>query len=331
MSKHNAGIVILLARTKIFEKKLENFYKNFNFKYDYPIYLHTFGKLTDDNYLINLRKKFSKNIFLEEIDYEIPSHVNEEELFYNRTYNRYVRKNFSKKRIGYLHMLRFSANITSFGKIGCMSGKMSKFDKIMKFDDESWFKKKINFDLFDILEEYPMATGYADGDGVSEQTRAETSENLWEFYKFYLKKYSYDPVDQELREAVVKNNSNIINTLKFKCGNMELYNIEVIKKSRWQEYIDEVNLYAGDYKYRWGDNEVIGLFALTHFVKPFYDFKFKEKGIYYPSLPSEYTKGFAPSPNDYFNIHSNNIIISRLFRLFVFFKNYLSKLFPSRR
>ena len=43
MSKHNAGIVILLARTKILEKTLENFYKNFNFKYDYPIYLHTFG------------------------------------------------------------------------------------------------------------------------------------------------------------------------------------------------------------------------------------------------------------------------------------------------
>ena len=56
MSKHNAGIVILLARTKILEKTLENFYKNFNFKYDYPIYLHTFGNLTDENYLVNLRK-----------------------------------------------------------------------------------------------------------------------------------------------------------------------------------------------------------------------------------------------------------------------------------
>ena len=61
----------MLARTKILHKTLENFYENFNFKYDYPIYLHTFGKLTDNNYLINLRKKFSKNIFLKEIEYEI--------------------------------------------------------------------------------------------------------------------------------------------------------------------------------------------------------------------------------------------------------------------
>ena len=110
---------------------------------------------------------------------------------------------------------------------------------------------------------------------MASRNRDETTENLWEFYKFYIKKYNYDPIDQELREAVAKNNRNIINTLKFKCGNMELYNIDVIKKSPWQEYM-RVNFYAGDYKYRWGDNEVIGLFALTHFKKPFYDFKFKE-------------------------------------------------------
>ena len=38
--------------------------------------------------------------------------------------------------------------------------EMEKFDYLLKFDDESWFKK-IDFDLFDILSEYCMATGYA--------------------------------------------------------------------------------------------------------------------------------------------------------------------------
>ena len=329
MKKHNAGIVILLARTKILYQTLENFYENFNFKYDYPIYLHTFGKLTDSNYLIDLRKKFSKNIFLKEIEYEIPSHIDEKELFYNRTYNRYVRKNFSKKRIGYLHMLRFSTNITSFGKIGCMGKEMEQFDKLMKFDDESWFKKKIDFDLFDILDEYPMATGYADGDGVSVQTRKETSEKMWEFFIYYLRKYKYEPKSLELKEAVKKNNKDIINTLKFKCGNMELYNIIKIKDSPWEEYIKEVNKFSGDYKYRWGDNEIIGLFALTHFEKPFFDFKFKEKGIYYPSLPSDYTLGFAPSPDDYFNIHSKNFIISNIFKFILKIRKIIKNLFPS--
>ena len=106
-SKHNAGIVILLARVKVLEKTLENFYENFNSKYDYPIYLHTFGKLTNDGYLENLRKKFSENIFLKEIDYEIPKQVDEKELFYNRSYNRYVKNNFTKTKIGDLQMIRF--------------------------------------------------------------------------------------------------------------------------------------------------------------------------------------------------------------------------------
>ena len=50
---------------------------------------------------------------------------------------------------------------------------MEKFDYLLKFDDESWFKK-IDFDLFDILSEYCMATGYADGDGVSLKIKKET-------------------------------------------------------------------------------------------------------------------------------------------------------------
>ena len=41
--------------------------------------------------------------------------------------------------------------------------------------------KKIDFDLFDILEEYPMATGYADGDGVSVQTRKKLPKKCGNF------------------------------------------------------------------------------------------------------------------------------------------------------
>ena len=72
---------------------------------------------------------------------------------------------------------------------------------------------------------------------------------------------------------------NQIHNLSYKCGNCELYNIPKILKYPIKEYLDFANEYGGDYKYRWGDNEVLGLFAYTHFDKPFYDFKFKEKII----------------------------------------------------
>ena len=44
--------------------------------------------------------------------------------------------------------------------------KWKKFDYLLKFDDESWFKRKIDYDLFDVLNDYEMATAYV-GDGVS--------------------------------------------------------------------------------------------------------------------------------------------------------------------
>ena len=58
-----------------------------------------------------------------------------------------------------------------------------KIDKIWNLMMNRGLKKLILIFLI-YWTEYPMATGYADGDGVSEQTRAETTENLWEFYNF---------------------------------------------------------------------------------------------------------------------------------------------------
>ena len=53
-NRHNAGIIILVARTKILKKTLNFFYKNWNQRYDYPIYLHTFGKIVSDDLLYEI-------------------------------------------------------------------------------------------------------------------------------------------------------------------------------------------------------------------------------------------------------------------------------------
>ena len=54
----------------------------------------------------------------------------------------------------------------------------------------------------------------------------------------------------------------------------------------------------------------------------FFDFEFKKKGIYYPSLPSIYTDGFAPSPNDKFNVN-NNFLAVIIFKI----RKFIKKLF----
>ena len=322
MKKYNAGIIILVARTQILKKNLKLFYENWNYKYDYPVYLHTFGKIISKKQMKEINDNISKNIYLKEVDYGVPENIKESELFYNRTYNDYVKNRFPKKRIGYLHVLRFSTNITTFGEKGCFSKEMEKFDYILKFDDESWFKKKIDYDLFDILNDYEMATAYADGDGVPLKIQKETRENIWEFYKSYIKKFGYVPKSKILRDALKNNDENQIHNLSYKCGNCELYNIPKILEYPINEFLDFANEYGGDYKYRWGDNEVLGLFAYTHFDRPFYDFKFKEKDIYSPSLPSIYTDGYAPSPGDKLNVNTN-ILVYIFIKLKNLFKKFL--------
>ena len=77
-------------------------------------------------------------------------------------------------------MCHFAANITSFGKKGCISSKLKNYDYIMRIDDDSWFKKRINFDFFKKIKNYPMATGR-----LTKMKRKDvdlTRENLLKFY-----------------------------------------------------------------------------------------------------------------------------------------------------
>ena len=52
-------------------------------------------------------------------------------------------------------------------------------------------KNKINYDLFDILEKYPFATGYKSMTEVN-QNIYDTRIGLWEFHKSYINKNRID-------------------------------------------------------------------------------------------------------------------------------------------
>ena len=154
MFKKNNAIVMLVARINIIEKTLKFFFENWNDKYQYPIFIHTFGNLISPSLKKKINNKISKNIYFIKINPQIPNNINKHELYYNRTYLKYVKETFSKKRLGFLHMCNFLTNINSYGKTGCISYKLKKYDNLMFLDDDIYFKKKIKFDLFDYLEKY---------------------------------------------------------------------------------------------------------------------------------------------------------------------------------
>ena len=43
-------------------------------------------------------------------------------------------------------------------------------------------------------------------------------------------------------------------------------NTDTFKTSLWREWIDTVNVHGGIYKHRWGDNEIVSLYA--HMTQP---------------------------------------------------------------
>ena len=43
--KHNAAIYLLSSRVLILEKCLKELYKNWNYKYVYPVYIHYFDNI----------------------------------------------------------------------------------------------------------------------------------------------------------------------------------------------------------------------------------------------------------------------------------------------
>ena len=300
IKKNNAAIYLISSRTKLLELCLTKLFKNWNYKYNYPVYVHYFNNIYDENFISRI-KKISKNIFFHQIDYSLPKNLSENELFYNRMEVPYVKRSFPKKRLGFLHTLRFMTNITSFGKLGCPVKELENYDYLMRIDDDSNFKKEIKFDFFDVLKNYPIATGYM-YNNFTHRMR-DTRLGLWEFYKKYLKKYGYTPKNQQLKNAIESDDESLMHTLFWTCGNCNIYNIKAFLNSPWSEYLNELNNFNGDYKFRWGDLEVITLFAYTHFDKDPYNFNLKEKGLYEDKFPT-FLSSYAPGIDNSLNVHN---------------------------
>jgi hypothetical protein len=296
MGKHNAAVYILSSRTDSLKRALELFYENWNNEHQYPVYIYHFDDIYSDEFISDVKDSVNENIEFIQIDYGVPSHIDESELFYNRRYLRYVQTSFPKSRLGYLHMEHFSSNFHKYGDKGCVGHELEQYDYIARIDDDSWFKEKIDFDFFDYAVDYPLATGFTWNH--VDLNHLETRENLWQFYKDYLKKFDLSAEnikDEQLRTAITDNNEMLMHSLKWSCGNFNIYNVKKFLEHGWGDWMEEINEYGGLYKHRWGDLEALGLFAYTHFDNPLCDLDLRNRELYEPKLPECH---YAPSVQD---------------------------------
>ena len=270
----NAAIIIPSGRPKLLKKTLNSFYKNWNNKYRYPIYIHTLGEVYSEEEKKFFVKKY-KNISFEIVNPKIPRHIKKKDLFFNRFYNKYAFNSFNQRRLGYLHICYFVSNVASFGKTGCLSKKLAKYDYIMRIDDDAWFRKKISFDMFKKCKNYPQATGRL---SVAKSRKIPlTREKFFYFLKNYIKTNRIKVVNQKLKLVLSSNNEKNLSELSYSLGNFEIYNMKFFKSSKFKKYISCVNKFGGQYKYRWADYDLTNIFLYMFYKNPIFSFKFSEK------------------------------------------------------
>tara|TARA_B100000780_G_scaffold274737_1_gene240205 strand:- start:665 stop:1606 length:942 start_codon:yes stop_codon:yes gene_type:complete len=270
----NAAIIIPSGRPKLLKKTLSSFYKNWNNKYQYPIYIHTLGEVYSEEEKKFFIKKY-KNISFEIVNPKLPKHIKKKDLFFNRFYNKYAFNSFTARRLGYLHICYFVSNVASFGKAGCLSKKLEQYDYIMRIDDDAWFRKKINFDMFKRCGKHPQATGRLTISGSRKIPL--TREKLFYFLQKYIKTNNINVINNKLKLVLNSNDENNFSQLPYSLGNFEIYNMKVFKSPKFKRYISSVNKFGGQYKYRWADYDLTNLFLYMFYKNPILSFKFSEE------------------------------------------------------
>ena len=292
MENSKCCIFMISSRVKVLKTCLELLYKNYNNKFQFPVHIFYFDDIYSNDYIEDIQNSINKNINFHQIEYKIPDHIEEKDLFYNKTFLKYVRHNFSKKRIGYLHAV--------YWKYNCFTSDILKqYDYLHIIDDDSFFIKEINNNLFDLLEGFLMGTSHTE-DYVNRNI-IDVRQELHTFIKYFINKYNITIKNKELKECInnddtsyIYGNKNKKTFIKWNSGNCNMYNRKLFDEN-WKLWIKEINNFGGTFKHRWTDIEVITLYCYIFLDKPCFDFKLKEKGLYETGNTKWLRVGTAPS------------------------------------
>jgi len=292
----NACIVYISSRNKCIEHSLKSLWDNYNYKHNYPVYVHYFDDIYDDEkFRDRVSKSCQQKVIFRSVPYKTPTSIREEELFYNRRNLWYVNTSFSIHRKGYLHMCNFTSNM-----YGYENTELEKYDYIMTHDDESGYNKELDYDPFEVLSsrEEPigaMFVGQRLKNGAPHQGHLDCRVKLWQFTKKFIEFYKVNPKSEALLKLLEYDNAEYNFHFLEWCDSYIIKN-EMFKSDLWKKWINAVNKSGGIYKYRWGDNEIISLFA--HMYSPnIYNFKTVEEKIHNQGM-FRHIQDYAPGVKD---------------------------------
>lgn len=252
----------------------------------YSKLVYHFNATYPDDYVRSIerdhRAKFIK------LEPEVPEDIRKEELFYNLKGNRYARK-FGKSRLGYLHMCRIMSNPQS------LPGLMN-FEFLIQIDDDCALLShpEDGRDYLDRFAESGKLIGTSHTYSNVTRNHVETRFGLFEFTREFVKNRGVEVKNNQLREALELGDENRFHSLPWTSCNLNFYRSSLFKNTLWIDWITAVNTHGGQYKFRWGDQEIIGLFAYFIMDDPVLDFDLVRRMEYTPKIESvvEYRTGW---------------------------------------
>ena len=265
--KPNAVIWYMASRPCL-KDNLKLLYQNFNGQYKYPVLVTTFGKQYSDRYIKKIHEEIDEGIkFIELSKPEVPNHIKEEELFYNRKEIEYVRKSFPKSRIGYLHTNHFVG-----GQI-MNHPEMKQYNYVLKMDDDTFIIKKIDFDLFQFMENNGYKFASSDLKKYDGERQKNCQIGLRDLAKKYLKDNNINPVNK----IALTDNGDWDSVCPY---DPSIWDLRIFRNENWNTWWRAVEDSGGIYKYRWGDLEFHSLYlAMYYSGNVWYNFDFYNKGF----------------------------------------------------
>ncbi len=277
MKTFNACISYISSRAQCIGYSLKSLEDNFNHKYNYPVYVHYFDDIySNPDLLNNTKEQISSSIEFVPIEYKTPEHVKKEDLYFNRDLW-YAKTHFPIQRIGYLHMCNFVSNMYKYPNT-----KIHEYDYVMVHDDEAGYNSELPYNPFEILserEEYLGAfkSGQRLKNGMPHQGHVDTRIGLLDLTIEFVEKYNIKPKNKRLLELLSRDTPSEYDFHFLDWCDTYVLKTSMFETDVWKLWIKEVNESGGIYKYRWGDNEIISLFA--HFIQEeIFDFKAVEEG-----------------------------------------------------
>jgi|TARA_R100001443_G_scaffold112433_2_gene125983 hypothetical protein len=298
MKKYNGCVNMLSSRTKCLPLSLRSFWEMYNQKHNYPVYVHYFDDIYDDENLRREIREYSKcDITFISIPYETPKWIPDNQLFYNKRHLWYVNTGrFGRHRKGYLHMCNFYNNIYKYPNT-----ELHKYDYILQFDDESQWLKDVPYDFFQILDERQELAGAMKVTHAKNkrphQGNFDCRDGMWAHVKNYISKNNITPGSQFMRDLLEDPNSEV-NFHEKSAGDSYVFNTKLFETPEWKQWNTALNESGGCYTARWGDDEMNYLFFLIHHEYPVYDFKTVEDG-YHNQGGYRSIQDLAPSIKDF--------------------------------